>query len=355
MATPALTPAPGPRRRRTVNFWEPIFDPSEKKPFPEHDWDFEHNAAPKRVTLTQGNFTNIVSKGARPTFDKISFIKCDFQGIFDILPREIVFKNCTFEDCDFGLSTWIGAKFSKCEFRKCSFTQSRWNECDFRNCKWEKIGISGNETEFSSTIITNPGDFIKAAYTNTDTAILEKRNTTAIYQLMRLESTKATVARNIYKMFSDFGDESAYYDALKTSANQSLSARLSESHYNIVTGKPALKLFASTGLIVHGLEWLILNVAGLVNAWGRSVVRPFIIGIAIVALFAIAYAATDCGTAEAAITKAIEVTLLVGYTTYASPLLPPDLHWLVLANVLVGLLWYVVFIPTLVNRISRVR
>ncbi|ESX79964.1 hypothetical protein X757_02570 [Mesorhizobium sp. LSHC414A00] len=99
---------------------------------------------------------------------------------------------------------------------------------------------------------------------------------------------------------------------------------------------------------------MILNAAGSVNAWGRSVVRPSLIGAAIVAFFTIAYAPTAKDWLNAFI-KAVEITLLVGYTNHSPASLSTGAHFLVLANMIAGLFWYVVFIPTLINRVSRVR
>ncbi|MER8856897.1 MULTISPECIES: hypothetical protein [unclassified Mesorhizobium] len=349
-----VKPGPPPRRRRTFNYWEPIFDPDEDKPYPEIPWNFEHSLAPAHGTFTSGGLDDAISRGSKSRFDKINFIKCDFFGLFDLTLREIVFNECRFEFCDFGLSTWKRAKFSKCVFISSSISQSKWIDCDFRSCTWDKIGISGNETEINATTISNPGDFIHSAYTNTDEEVLKAKKIDPLYQRMRLEGTKATVARKLSRMFLDIGEERAYYDAVKTSSNQSSKARIFESRYDLVNGNFLVKIVAFPRLVLNVAEWMILNAAGSVNAWGRSVVRPSLIGAAIVAFFTIAYAPTAKDWLNAFI-KAVEITLLVGYTNHSPASLSTGAHFLVLANMIAGLFWYVVFIPTLINRVSRVR
>ncbi len=345
-----------PRRRRTASFWEPIFDSEEENPFPPHAWNFEHTGAPTHVTFTGSDLSSAMEAGGRPYFSEIRFVKCDFSGIFDLSPREIVFRHCYFVGCDFGLSTWKRAKFSNCSFDLSSLSQTQWIECDFRACTWNKIGMSGNETVFTSTTITNPGTFIRSAYTNLEQVVLAHRGIRADYQKMRLESTKATVARALSRMYVDYGDERAFYDALRTSSNQSTRAHIFETFYRLKTGDLGERCKAAPILAFDLVDWAILNVAGAVNAWGMSIARPALIGLAIIFVFSSLYAVSDSSLRwPMAFIKAVEVTLLIGYTNHSGPSVSFGIHCLVLVNMLAGLLWYVVFIPTLVNRISRVR
>lgn len=341
-----------PRTRRTKSFWEPIFDPLETDNFPSCNWDFQHNGGPKHMTLCAEQLD-----GSSTKFDKITFENCDFSGEFDFSPREIVFKNCIFDRCDFGLSTWIGAKFRDCSFVLSSFTQTKWRACEFRSCKWDRIGISGNETEFLNTLITNPEEFISSAYTNTDYKALSSAKTTKFYQRMRLEVTKSTVARGLSRDYQAFGDEKTFYNSVKVSTIQSIKAKIFECLFEATQGKSlSQRALGFVGLPMAASEWLILQLIGFVNAWGASVARPSLIGALIVLSFASLYywlgMPSDYG---GALIKSIEVTLLIGYTNHSSGAISACNHYLVLLNMIVGLLWYVVIIPTLVNRVSRVR
>lgn len=356
MATAPTSIGSKPRGRRTASYWEPIFAPDLQSAFPLHDWNFAHTAAPRHVTLRDEELKARISSGTPPRFDKIRFVECDFLGLFDIFPREIVFNQCEFEKCDFGLSTWRRAKFSKCKFIRTSFSQTNFRECDFRSCDWKEIGLSGNATDISGTIITNPSSFVGAAFTNTDDEILKTHKTSAAYQSMRLESTKATVARGLARMLQNIGDEAAYYDAVRASSNQSSMARLHEAYFDLTHAGFLRRVASIFRLLGYSLELIVLNAAGVVNAWGRSISRPFLIGAAIIAVYALAYFNVDKPPSwSAAVIKSTEVTLLVGYTNHSQATLALGPHLLVLSNMLIGLLWYVVFIPTLVNRISRIR
>lgn len=343
------------RARRTRVYWEPIFDQEAKAPT-RTKWDFEHNRGPAGCVFFAVDLIQAVNGGLKSIFEGINFSACDFTGIFDLSPREIVFKNCKFFSCDFGLSTWRKAKFTGCEFKKCSFSQSNWADCEFRGCSWVDTGMSGNAMDMTTTVITNPGSFVRSAYTNQDPVILAKFGTSPFYQAMRLEGTKATVARSIVRMLVNVGDEGAYYEALRASSNQSTLAKISEAAYQFCQKGFKNKPLATFRLSLHSLEYLILNVAGFVNGWGRSIARPFMIGVALIMLFSLIYLVTNVAPdISSAFVKAAEITLLTGYTNHTSGELEGWKRYLMLWNMTAGLLWYVVFIPTLVNRISRVR
>jgi hypothetical protein len=353
-AEPAEVARP-PRGRRTTSYWEPMYDAQDRAPYPNQAWDFEHNKGPAHVTLTSDDLDIAINAGLRTRFEGIRFQRCDFFGEFDKSPRELVFIGCDFEHCDFGLSTWRRAKFTRCEFSKTSFSQSKWDDCDFRNCTWKDIGLSGNATDLSATTITNPRAFIAAAYTNLDPSVLGPRNITARYQKMRLEATKATVARALVRMFEFYGDEGAYYDAIRASSNQSLDARISEEVHTFLKGSFVQKATSALSIPFNLLEKIILNGAGFINGWGRSIARPAMIGTILISFFALVYSIRYDKPLLTGFIQSIEVTLLIGYTAWANSSLPIGDHLILAANMILGLFWYIVFVPTLVNRLSRLR
>lgn len=53
--------------------------------------------------------------------------------------------------------------------------------------------------------------------------------------------------------------------------------------------------------------------------------------------------------------KSLDVTLLVGYTKYSTPSDSLLSQFLVQSNMLLGLAWYGVSLPTLINKISMAR
>lgn len=354
MAKTPVSP-PAARRRRTASYWEPIYDPADTTPFPTHDWDFQHNRAPAHVTLSDAGLQASVLAGRGARFNSIRFVKCDFFGLFDLAPREIVFYECTFEECDFGLTTWKRAKFTRCTFVRSSFSQSNWTDCEFRACKWKQIGLSGNATDIKTTIITNPAAFVGAAYTNLDADVLKSKGVSPVYQDMRLQMTKATLARSIVRMMLDIGDEGAYYDAVKLDANASITSKMFERAYEVRTASVSRRLVAAARYVFYALEYAVLNAAGAVNAWGRSVGRPVCVGAVLIAIFALIYSAIDNVAIFEAAIKSADITLLAGYTAYSGADVALFPRLVMLGNMLIGVLWYIVFVPTLVNRISRVR
>lgn len=346
-----------PRKRRTDSFWEPIFDPIEREEFPAHDWNFTNDLMPHHVTFRFSDLQDAIkNRRTRQKFQNINFHKCDFSGIFDFTPSAIVFIECTFDQCDFGLSTWNNTKFTKCIFKRSSISQTRWTDCDFRDCIWNDIGMSGTGTDFERTTITNPIAFIKSAYTNLDLRTLNKYNRKTSYQKMRLESTKATIARSLAKSFANIGEEGAFYESIKAHSNQSCISGISTSLYNLANCSPKHKLGYFIQYLIHFIDYLLLNAAGTINGWGKSISRPAIIGIGLIFLFALVYRFYCPALSNyQSVVKSIEITLLIGYTNHSSSSTPDALHFIVLVNMILGLAWYVIFIPTLVNRICRVR
>jgi hypothetical protein len=150
-------------------------------------------------------------------------------------------------------------------------------------------------------------------------------------------------------------DDRAYYAGVKTYARQTLIARISEATY---TGsKESSRIRKVSRQILAGalrLELHFLSASGLVNEWGRSIGRALLVGAAIVLGFFILYVIADAHVTGSNFLAAIEITLLFGYTKYALLNSPLWLQVTECLNALLGLWWYAVLVPTVVNRISRV-
>jgi len=350
----ALAPASPTSTRRQTNYWEPIYNPSDFGPFPELSWDFLHNRGPAHGTLNAKGMWNQFPDGAAKIWE-ITFTKCDFRGRFEKKP--IVFKNCRFEGCDFGYTFWKKAKFTECTFKSCSLSLATFADCEFRDCTWERIGISGNETKLPGTLITNPEAFIAAAYTNLDRDTLTKVGKTPEEQKMRLERTKSTVSRSILNTLSQIGEEEDYYEAVKTCLNQSLTARISHANYSAGMAQGVFrKIFHLSRMQIYLAEKKIINLSGQINCWGASIARPCIIGLAIIALFTLAYYAAGVRPdLPSALMASVDVSLLIGYTKHVSRGIPRFDQAIFALNMGIGLAWYAVFVPTIINRISRVR
>lgn len=343
-----------PRGRRTKSSWEPFFDPDEKTEFPVLEWDFTHNKAPAHVTLRATELDGYAKGGNRAKFEKVRFEKCDFSGVFDRSPGEIVFVDCAFVECDFGLTTWTRAKFTSCAFEKSSLTQTKWVECEFRGCTWSEIGLSGNATDFVTCIITNPKKLVEASYIR---RVAQGDRKSAMDNERRHRATKSTIARTISRMLVNVGDEAAYYEAICAETNTSIVSRTFNSCFGFRFGSGfwfRTRCFLSIPIL--WLEFIILNASGFLNAWGRSVARPIIVGFGIVISFCGIYA-IDGSTDGILLArrKSVDVTTLIGYTAHVDMGVPSQSNWITALNMILGLWWYVILVPTLVNRISRVR
>jgi uncharacterized protein YjbI with pentapeptide repeats len=343
------SPSRPPRGRRLKSYWEPIFDPNDSAGFPDGSWDFSHSKAPHHVTYVADSLATVLSA----VFTRIDFRVCDFEGVFS---RRVVFRNCRFEKCDFGTSEWVDAKFTRCEFQACSFTQATFRDCEFRDCVWSQIGLSGNETRLPGTLITNPGAFIDAGYTNRDEVTLQRENKTNLEQQAKLEGTKATVARQLLANCVQIGDEQTYYDAVKTYVRQSTKAKQADLLHQL----RAANVQKSVPLLIRALlcliDMAIANATGAINGWGSSIARPFMLGVLACIVFAAVYYVFGYRESLlAALVTSVDVTLLIGYTKHAVRDGPVSEQLLFIANMLVGIVWYAVFIATIVNRVSRVR
>ena len=342
--------------KRKQNYWEPIYNPGDKQAYIDRDWKFDHEKGFEHCRFN----SKLVEENS--TIDKITFTNCDFTGES---PNYIKFKKCTFELCDFGSSIWNHSKFTDCTFNKTSFSSSSFINCEFRQCKWKETGLSGNTTILTKTVITNPRKFIDLAFTNvnpknTDETANEK------HQKFKLEKTKSTVARTLLKTLTSIGDEQNYYEAAKVNDLQSLKARRFERLYKVSiairnksTCLPMQLLECSRQylmLLIILLETSIIYSFGLINAWGASISRVVLTGFAILIIFSLTYYYTGFfKTFTESIIAGFDITLLIGYTKHANKDLPIAKQALLASNGLLGLIWYAIIVPTIVNKISRVR
>ncbi len=348
--------------KRKSAYWDAIYTNSSPQ-LTIHDWNFTNNKGPASLVFEAGRLIDLIRKNniKNYTCRDISFSTCDFEGRFE--GEEISFRKCKFTMCDFGGSFWKSVKFSECEFEGCSFTMVEFDSCQFYQCHWSKISISGTETKLLNTLITNPSEFNEAAFTCQDPVILSGKSKTAEYQLMRLENTKAKIARSVWKNSEGYGDESAYYSALKTATNQSIKSKKVEATYNFQKKKN--KIRNTIVILTCIIEYGILNASGFINKWGQSIVRPAMLGLFIMIGFGILYAIfPGCGNPSAGagdnvsrfisgIVQGFDITFLVGYTKYATFKLPLTEQALYALNAFMGLWWYAILVPTVINKLSR--
>lgn len=354
MATYPRTPRK-PRTRRTNNYWEPVYEPNAAQSFPYADWNHVKKHGASHFTLDATDLEHDVTSRFFPKFENISFKNSDFFGYFDKIASVIVFENCDFDSCDFGLSTWRRAKFTGCTFRRTSLTQCTFIECEFRECSWSEIGLSGNETRLEKTLISNPGDFVNAAYLNLDEAVLSKKGKSRNGQLIKFWESKAVVARQIYNDLKFVGDEDAFYIACKTFITCTSRLKLErilrpgKRKDGIRRRVDILKLTAAI------LEIGFVRLIASINNWGESVARPAILLFLCFCTFSLLYWLSADFTFYHAIAASFEITSVAGYTRGATSNPPHPLRVLEWCNLAAAIIIYTTFFSTIVAKVCRVR
>lgn len=339
------------KSRRAENYWEPIYTEEELPIFKDFDVnDTKHNTGSKHQTC---DVELLVEK--LKVLKKHDFTECDFHGV--IRSEKFTFSECKFIKSDLGRTTWKNVKFSNCQFLDSTLTQATFENCQFIKCTWKAIGVSGNETIFNNCQFDNPDEFINSAYTNLDPKLDSKfQGTQSVsYRFMRLEQTKLKVARSVLKNIENAGDDESYYKALKTYLNQSISYREAKIKNSLNKEGRGFGAFINRGqLLLLQMERVILNVSGYINNWGESLIKPALLGLIIVFIFSLLYwAVGSSDTFVDGLIAGFDVTTLVGYTKHSQ--IGSKNDYLYLINVFLGLWWYAIFIPTVINRISKVR
>jgi hypothetical protein len=353
------------RRVNAKAFFEPIYDPqlaAELQPedFGAGSWDFSQNRGPCRYIF---NGEDIKKDYCR--VECISFLECD---ILSIQGKAITFRDCTFNKCDFR-GEFSNVKFSNCTFVNSSLSLIKFHNCQFRDCKFNNIGVSGNETQFVLCDITNPSDFLKAASTNLEYI---PENVTKEYQLLRLEKTKATLARVILSNQSTEGSDSSYYDAVKASTlygtrSRAATAKLKLPRFDKQEGREKregmhqiifclwLPVISFLTQVSTFFEYCILQAAGLANAWGRSIFRVISIGILLMLISGWLRSHFLSDTFLDSLIEAAEVFLLFGYTKHSLAQDVLQTNLLNFITAFLGLCWFAVAAATIVNRVTKVR
>lgn len=338
------------RQHRLKNYWDVIYDPQiNLSQFAEIDLNDVNRNIGHRYRLFDFSKLND-SNSISCKLDKHNFLECDFFG--ESKGNKINFSNCKFEKVYFGYGLFKNVKFQKCDFIKCSFNMAKFIDCQFIDCRFDDISFSGNETIFQNTLI-NSKRIVSAAFLNVDEDVLKQYATTVDYQKKRFENTKAKFAKNLLVSVSSTTDDDLYYNAVKTYLISRSKAKIEKFQYGAKEADKGRirKISYQVRAITSITELLILRVSGLINDWGNSILRALIIGVAMIFIFAIGYYFLMDTSVVGAIIKSIDITLLAGYTKHVTKLTPVHQQIVMLFNMILGLWWYAIMIPTLINRI----
>lgn len=337
--------------KRKFAWWDCLYTQKNVQLKPGN-WDFTNNKGPTKFKLndtTLSAFQKQLGKTEAISFWDITFDTCDFSGNFE--HGQIKFKNCNFVNCDLGSnSIWTKTKFNHCNFTNCSFTLAEFKDCFFYECTWENTTFNGS-TKLINTLVSDACGLVDSGYTNLDTAVLEAKSVTPKHQIWRLDQSKAKLSRMLMQGGEHHGDDLAYYTGVKSYLTQAVKASRSKARFNSVNG-PKKKLNMILGWLLS-FELLILNLSGWLNSWGQSIAKPAIFGLIMTLAFGAGYA-WEQDSISLGLIKAFDITFLIGYTKHSTleACMPKQL--LYAGNAFMGLWWYAIMVPCLVNRISRV-
>lgn len=337
--------------KRQRSYWEPVYAPHVSPSLHTFDWKTKNVKAIKEC-VCEADVLEATASHPRYSLKEFQFETCDFSGDFNF--TKFTFDRCVFLNCDFSDSFWFEAKFSRCTFKRVSFSTAILRNCQFLECKWEDIGISSTEMHLENCKVSNPYSFIQAAYTNLDPQVLKQNNTDPSYQGFRLEGTKAKVARVLLSNLQGQGDDESFYDAVKAYTTQAIKAKihgqLHMARSSVWYARPWRALLGSA----YWLELILLTISGQVNRWGASVGRSLLYGALLIVIFSFCYSVSGIQATWAQSTLAsLEITLLVGYTKYTSTQSDFAHQLTYAANMILGIWWYSIFVPTVVNRVNR--
>lgn len=337
--------------RRKTSWWEPIYGPDIAMSADAYDWDLERDAGPHRRFVPGAALTRRLKAGEIFFIRKATFRECDFQGAFRGDPI-VMFEDCQFINCDFAYSSWVGAHFKQCRFSDSSLSLASFERCEFRDCVWERLGIA-SRTEFTKTFVSHPGSFIRSTISRANPKDASSKH--RAFQAYRLSGTRAHVLRSLVLSHAAVGDEHVYYGTVRLHELQRCSARIAQDVYELVHGTVGLKFWSLLKLPFHVLDYLLMRILGLTNAWGESVSWPFMLLAGVLGVFGAVYAwvpfATDI---TRPFQKSFDITLLIGYGSQGAatdiPLsLVQDVH------AVVAIVLYTVFLSTMISKLSRAR
>ncbi|MCK7200547.1 pentapeptide repeat-containing protein [Enterobacter roggenkampii] len=311
---------------------------------------------------------NVKKKSERIYIKDIQFNTCDFIGSNN--GKKITFRNCTFEKSYFGYSTLTDVNFENCTFNSSSFALTKFFRCRFdHNCNFNLISISGGKTVFTESVIS-PDKFINSIFKYaTKEYCLNNPSKNIDAEKSMMFTSMVKLSRNILESVSQNGDDAYYYNAAKQVHKLKIKERHYKKIWDIKKDKPSnwvkcilTKCRCALIYFAMPIENFILNALGFLNGWGASISRCALFGTSLLTLFSIIYFFSGMEPSQShedvlphiikSIIQSFDITFLAGYTKYVSAKDDYGTQLVCLLNMLLGLTWYAISIPTVINKIS---
>lgn len=340
-----------PRQHRHFNYWDAIYDPLvDLSRFKQIELsDFTNNTGPQYGLFDLEKLNKEITN-----INNINFKCCDIFGSSH--GARINFKECSFIKVFFGYAIFSNVKFQSCLFENSSFSMAQFDNCQFINCTFKNISFAGNETVFRNTII-NSHDLIQSGYTNLDENVLAQNSTSKEYQKSRFEKTKAKVSKMLVSSLASTTDDDLYYNALKTYLICRSNARIEDFRLESKSSSNGTlqSYFCGFKAKVAIIELGIIKASGFINNWGNGLFRAICFGLFFIIAFGLYYHWVYGASLVGGFIKSIDITFLAGYTKHVTKETPTFQQIIMLFNMCIGLWWYAIMIPTLINRICNIR
>lgn len=398
------------RQHRKENYWDVSFDPDIDLDHFENailtDFCNKKDVVNKgRVTFSNKNISIEAHEFSRENtaidksilIQKIDFDCCDFYG--NNGGKKITIKDCKFHKCYFSFSVFNDINFMNCKFESCSFSQAKFYRCIFdASCTFYNISISGGKTKFINTEI-NPIGLFKKIYKPFEDKPESYKGKDINKERYLLARSIVKLSRNILESNHSCSNDDLYYLSLKNLHLVKLeekklynASKISDIRENIKRKKLDCgsrenkeKRYIFTNKIkawfftfkkpAYFFEDKVIKLFGFMNSWGGSLQRLFFIGFSILVFYCLIYMCMDNGSVNymvsdsrisvvhaekwyyflSSLIKSFDVTFLAGYTKHISNSDGLLKQYVLLSNMLLGLFWYAVAIPSLINKISVTR
>lgn len=283
-----------------------------------------------------------------------TFVNCDFK-LENISFSS--FTNVRFEGCSF-TGTWQDVKFSGCTFLRCHLAPVKFIHCAFMpDCLFTSFSTSAELFTISGTTISAT-PFLKGCLPNTRGLDDAKAN----YQLYRHHGTKAKIAQAVLLSTKDEPDLDLYFEAYREAAKLNLAWKIKEALHVETREGDKVNVSVRTGLSsLHALParveyWSVVG-SGWLTDWGRQVFRALAFFLIVNCVFTVIYLFDPSlpvpGSVIAAILRSLEISLVAGYDTHRKAESISFWEFLKFLNVIVGLYWYSLLLPTITRRLLR--
>jgi len=394
------------RKHRIENYWDVTFDDRiEISQFTNGvltDFINKTNESVKHIyknisIYNEDLFSDATDIDKSLKLVKIEFSSCDFYG--NNGGRKLTFKNCNFDKCYFSFSIFNDVNFINCKFNSCSFAQAKFYRCIFdSNCSFYEMSISGGKTKFINSEI-NPLEFFSNIHKPFEKKIEKYQPENIPEENYRLYRSIVKLSRNILESNNSCSNDELYYFSVKNLLLKKVDERklytkkkVQDIRENINTikqdnaGKKNKDRFNLFSLKLKEIWLHIINpmfsiektailLFGFMNSWGGSLQRIFVSGVLILLLYSCLYCLIGDGSVNrlsasgqlekthviysyyfySNLIKSFDITFLAGYTKHITSNDSLLNQAVILSNMLIGLFWYAVAIPSLINKLSIAR